>query len=51
MDDEVNRSDNVEILGMGSCRDGHLFFELCVTVGRRRERILSLEEFEAAQTP
>jgi putative DNA primase/helicase len=52
MSDEVDRSDNVEILGMGSCRDGHLFFELCVTVGRRRrERILSLEEFEAAPDP
>jgi hypothetical protein len=47
--DEVNRTDNIEIVGMGESPDGHLFSELCVSVGgRQRDRILSLQEFEAA---
>jgi hypothetical protein len=49
MRDDSNPSDNVDIMAMGRCPQGHHFLELHIVVGgRRRRRILSMEEFEAA---
>src|SRR5271166_5648592 len=49
MRDDSSTSDNIDILAMGRCPQGHHFLELQIAVGgRRRRRILSREEFEAA---
>ena len=49
MRDDSSTSDNIDILAMGRCPQGHHFLELQIAVGgRRRRRILSMEEFEAA---
>src|SRR5208337_3942633 len=49
MRDDSSTSDNIEIMALGRCPQGHHFLELQIVVGgRRRRRILSMEEFEAA---
>uniref|UniRef100_UPI003F9EAE92 hypothetical protein n=1 Tax=Roseiarcus sp. TaxID=1969460 RepID=UPI003F9EAE92 len=49
MRDDSSPSDNIEIVAMGRCPQEHHFLELQIVVGgRRRRRILSMEEFEAA---
>src|SRR5208337_1131196 len=49
MRDDASPSDNVDIIAMGRCPQGHHFLELRIVVGGwRRRRILSMEEFEAA---
>ena len=49
MRDDSGPSDNIEIMAMGRCPQGHHFLELRIVVGGwRRRRILSMEEFEAA---
>src|ERR1700722_4327295 len=52
MKDDSSASNNVKILAMGRCPQRHHFLELQIAVGgRRRRRILSMEEFEAAPDP
>jgi hypothetical protein len=47
--DDSSPSDNIDIVAMGRCPQRHHFLELQIVVGgRRRRRILSMEEFEAA---
>jgi hypothetical protein len=49
MRDDSSPSDNVDVMAMGRCPQGHHFLELQIVVGgRRRRRILSMEEFETA---
>jgi putative DNA primase/helicase len=49
MRDDSSTSDNINIMAMGRCPQGHHFLELQIVVGgRRHRRILSMEEFEAA---
>jgi hypothetical protein len=49
MRDDSSPSDNVDIIAMGRCQQGHHFLELRIVVaGRRRRHILSMQEFEAA---
>src|SRR5271166_5577854 len=49
MRDDSSPSDNIAIIAMGRCPQGHHFLELQIVVGGwRRRRILSMEEFEAA---
>jgi len=52
MRDDSSPSDNIEIVAMGRCPQEHHFLELQIVVGgRRRRRILSMLEFEAAPDP
>src|SRR5208337_2558319 len=49
MKDDSSTSDNIDIIAMGRCPQGHNFLELQIVVGGwRRRRILSMEELEAA---